>query len=337
MQRIEISQKSILFVFVVIIAGFLIHQLRDLLVLLFLALIFSSALNPLVKKLQHFRFPRPLAILSVYVLVIGALIGMFSYLVPPLVRESVTLVTKLHLPQLPETLEFSQLQKTIEDYNGITSRVGTSIPSVIGAVFSTFSGVLVVFTFLVLTYYLLIERDKLHMYLIWLFGKIEPEKRAKHFIDRLELELGGWVRGELFLMLVIGTMTYIGLRILGVQYALPLAIFAGLLEAIPNIGPTISAVPSVVVAFFTMSPAMGVAVILLYVLVQQLENNIIVPKIMSKAVDISPLVALIALIAGLRLGGVPGAALAIPTFIFIRAVVREFFQGKNPLHSLEEI
>ncbi len=336
MQRIEVSQKSILYAFVILIGAYLLHQLRDLLVLLFLSMIFASALNPLVVWLhKHLRFPRSLAILSLYAVLFSLIGSIFSYVLPPLIRESGVLVSKLHLPQLPDSFEIAQLQQTIQDYNGIVARIGTSLPSIMNAIFSTFSGFLVVFTFLMISYYILIERDHLHHYMEWIFGKTDAEKRAQHFIDRLEFELGGWVRGELLLMTIIGVLTYIGLIILGIPYALPLAIIAGLLEAVPNIGPTISAIPSIILAFFSISPAMALAVMFLYILIQQLENNLIVPRIMASAVNISPLIAILALAAGLRLGGIQGAVLAIPTFLFIRAVVREFFQGKNPLRTLD--
>ncbi len=335
-QRIEISQKSIMFTFVVIFGVMILHQLKDLLVLLFLCTIFASALNPLVKLLQKYvKLPRPFSIMTVYLLFVSLIVALFSFVLPPFIQESMTLVTKLHLPQLPETFEFSQLQDVLQSYNSIVSKVGTSLPSIMNAIFTTFSGVLVVFSFLVITYYMLIERHNLHHYLIWFFGTTNAEKRAKDFIDRVEFELGGWVRGELLLMLIVGVLTYIGLLILGIPYALPLAILAGLLEVVPNIGPTISSVPAIILTFFTISPTMALAVVLLYVIVQQLENNLIVPKIMGAAVNISPLVAIIALISGMKLGGWAGAVLAIPTFIFLRAIVREFYHGKNPLRTLD--
>lgn len=335
MNHIEISQKSIVFAFVVLLGAYLIHQLTDVLVLLFLSTIVASALNPLVNRLHRLHVPRPLAILAIYLCIIGSMVGMFSYLLPPLMRESANLLVKLHLPQLPSSWEFSQLQFTLQEYNSIISKAGTSIPSIMGAIVSTFSGFLVVFTFFMITYYILMERDHLHRYLVWSFGHTNAEKKARHFIDRIEYELGGWVRGELFLMLIIGFMTYLGLVLLGVPYALPLAILAGLLEAIPNIGPTISAIPAVIVALVTLSPTMCLAVVILYIIVQQLENNLIVPKVMEAAVNISPLVAIISLIVGLKLGGVAGAALAIPIFIFLRTIVREFYAGKNPLRTLD--
>lgn len=336
MQRIEISQKTIIFAFVLIFGAMLLRRLQDTITLVFLCMIFASALNPLVNFLKRrLRFPRSIAILTVYIGVVSGLVGLLSYILPPLVKESANLVAQLHLPKLPDGFNLTQLQVTLQDYDSIVSRVGTSLPSVVNAVFSTFAGVLVVFTFFVITYYLLVERDHLHHYLVWLFGQTNAEKRAKEFIDRVEFELGGWVRGELILMSVIGLLTYVGLTILGIPYALPLAIMAGILEAVPNIGPTISAVPAVVLAFFSISPTMALVVVLLYIIIQQLENNIIVPKIMSAAVNISPLIAILALITGLKLGGVVGTVLAIPTFIFIRAVIREFYHGKNPLRSLD--
>jgi len=336
-QRVEISQKSIMFAIFVLLGFFLLHRLRDILVLVFLCMIFASALNPIVRSIQKYlRFPRSLAILFVYVIVISIIATLTSFVIPPLIRETASLIMGLHLPQLPDSLDLSKLQFTLEEYNSIMSRVGTSIPSLVNAVFSTFSGLLVVFTFLVITYYLLVERDHLHHYLVWTFGHTSIEKRAKDFVDRIENELGGWVRAELVLMFVIGLMTYIGLTILGVPYAFPLAILAGVLETVPNIGPTISSVPAIILAFFTISPAMALATALLYILIQQLENNLIVPKIMAAAVNISPLIAILTLIIGLKLGGVAGAILAIPLFIFFRAIVREFYQGRNPLRTLEQ-
>jgi predicted PurR-regulated permease PerM len=335
MKTLEISRKTILFIFVFLIGAFILSKLTSLLILLFMALILASSLNPIVRNLQRIKIPRPLAILITYIVLLSTIVGAMSFVVPPLVRESVTLIAKLHLPQIPATLEIEQLQQTMQDYEQIVSRIGTSIPSVMNAIFSTFSGVLVVFTFLMVTYYLLIEHDRLHFYLTWIFGHTDAEKHAKHFIERLEFELGGWVRGQLFLMFVIGLVTYIGLSLLGVPYALPLAILAGLLEVVPNLGPTIASIPAIILAFITISPAMGVAVIIFYIIVQQLENNIIVPRIMAASVNISPLVTILALIAGLQLGGVPGSVLAVPSFIFLRTIVREFYHGKNPLRTLD--
>ena len=141
-------------------------------------------------------------------------------------------------------------------------------------------------------------------------------------MDEIEKRLGGWIRAEIVLMIIIGLLTFIGLTLLGIDYALPLAILAGFLEIIPNIGPFISAIPAVLVGLF-ISPLMALAVAALYFLVQQIENNFIVPQLMAKECGINPLITIIALIAGFKLGGVIGAVLAVPIILLIEIILTE--------------
>jgi predicted PurR-regulated permease PerM len=123
-------------------------------------------------------------------------------------------------------------------------------------------------------------------------------------------------------MFIIGLTTYIGLTILGIEYALPLAVIAGLLELVPTIGPIISSVPAILIAL-VQSPVLAIAVAALYLLIQQAENNIIVPKVMERAVGVLPLVTILALLIGGTLFGVVGAVIAVPTVAMIQVVVEE--------------
>jgi predicted PurR-regulated permease PerM len=338
-RRIEITFRSVFSVIFALLLVFLVMQLRDLLILVFFATIFALALNPFVNALHRRHVPRTLAILSIYIIVIGIILILLWLILPPLIGQTVTLVSHFNFARLPVAFDMSNLQGTFSNYNSILSNVGGSIPGVFSAILGTFSSVIVVFTFFVMTFYILAEREKLHHYIKWMFGKTDHEQKAKAFVDRLEVELGGWVRGELMLMFTIGLMTYFGLRLLSMPYALPLAILAGLLEAVPNIGPTISAVPAVALAFLLVSPTMGLVTIVLYILIQQLENTIIVPKVMSRSINISPLVTIIVLIAGGTLDGIQGAILSLPTYILLRNILREFNGGNNPFripHGDEE-
>ena len=141
-------------------------------------------------------------------------------------------------------------------------------------------------------------------------------------MQALDHQLGGWVRAQLFLCLLIGLITYLGLRLMGIDYALPLGILAGLLEIIPHIGPTVAAVPSVI-AGLALSLPHGLAVAGLYFVIQQLENSVLVPRIMKQAVGVNPLITILALMIGFKLGGVGGAILAIPTFLMIQIIYKE--------------
>jgi predicted PurR-regulated permease PerM len=123
-------------------------------------------------------------------------------------------------------------------------------------------------------------------------------------------------------------MTYFGLRILGIEFALPLALLAGVLEIIPNIGPILSSIPAIV-AGLAFSPLMGLAVAALYFLIQQLENTLIVPKVMEKTAGVNPLVTILSLAIGFKLGGIVGAILAVPVVLLIQVVSSEVFASKR--------
>jgi len=142
---------------------------------------------------------------------------------------------------------------------------------------------------------------------------------AKNFINSLEKQLGGWVRGQIILMIIIAITTYFGLMMLRVPFALPLAILAGFLEILPNLGPFISAVPGILIAYLTFGIPMAGATTLMYIIIQQLENNFIVPKIMSANAKVNPLISMLCVLTGFQLGGVVGGLIAIPIYITIRA------------------
>jgi predicted PurR-regulated permease PerM len=226
------------------------------------------------------------------------------------------------------TKELLSPQFNLQDLQVISNQL-TSVPRLLNVVFSAFSTVIAFFSLLVMTFYLLMERPKIHRYLMWMFEDRTAEKKAEDYVMKIEEQIGSWVRGELLLMFVVGILTYVGLLLLGIPYALPLAIIAGLLELLPNIGPTVAAVPAVVVAYINSSPTMALAVLAWYVLVQQLENNFIVPYIMKRAVGLNPIATIFLLLVGFRLAGVGGAVLVIPIFLVAKVVVSEIYRLKK--------
>ena len=130
------------------------------------------------------------------------------------------------------------------------------------------------------------------------------------------------MRAIILLMVIVGLLDYIGLRLLGIEFALPLAIFAGMMELVPSIGPFIATVLAII-AGLTVSPLTALAVGALFFLVQQLENSLIVPKLMEKEIGMNPVITILALIAGIKLGGVVGAILAIPIVLLAEIIFTE--------------
>jgi len=205
----------------------------------------------------------------------------------------------------------------------ITSQFGTISSQLLRLGVSVFSNILTVFAVLIIALYFLVAREKLDKQLY----SILPESQAKKIekvLGRMEKDLGGWTRGELLLMFSVGFTTYIGLVVLGIPYAVPLGVLAGLLEVVPNIGPVVASVPAAVVGF-GISPISGFAVIALSFLIQQVENYVLVPKIMEKSAGINPVVTLLALLVGFRLAGIAGAILAVPVIITLRVIINEYY------------
>jgi len=320
------SNRTVIFTVLLLISLWFVYQIKDIILLLFVAVILMSALNPFVDWLQKYRLPRGLAIFFIYLLVWGLMGTLIAAVIPGLIEQSGKLIRVL-----PASLNQIELFNTYQQEisRELLTRLGSLPEGLIRFSIGLFSNILGVVTTLVISFYLLLERKNLDRYLSLLLGPDKPDK-ARKVINEIEHRLGGWVRGELFLMLVVGTFTYVGLVILGVDIPLPLAVLAGLLEIVPNIGPTISAVPAILVAL-TINPLTALATLALYILIQQLENNLLVPKVMEKATGVNPLVSILALMIGFRLAGPAGAVLAIPIILVAQIIASEVFSS----HRLE--
>jgi predicted PurR-regulated permease PerM len=141
---------------------------------------------------------------------------------------------------------------------------------------------------------------------------------------RVQDKLGLWLRAQLLLSGIIFLVTWIGLLILGVKYSLVLALIAGITEVIPFIGPIIGAIPAVLLAFL-QSPIKALLVLILYLVIQQLEGNILVPKVMQKTVGLNPIVVIVVILLGAKIAGVLGALLSIPVAVAIMTIAGDWF------------
>jgi len=321
--KIEISHRTIIFTVFFLIGIWFLYQIRAVILALFVSVILMSAFNPIVDRLEKLKISRWLAIILVYVLILGGLIGLLVAIVPPLVEQTSVFINGL--VTFLKDFKFWGIQTDV-----LASQIAqlSTIPAnLFKFIISLFSNVIAVFAFFVITFYLLLERQNLNRYLTVLFGDGD-EGKAKTFVDKVEKSLGGWVRAEITLMTIVGVMTYVGLMLLGIDFALPLAILAGFLEIVPNLGPVIAAVPAVIVGL-GISSWMGMAVAALYFLVQQIENSVIVPNVMRRVAGVNPLMTILSLAIGFKIAGVSGAVLAVPLLLVIRSVATEFFSLKR--------
>lgn len=325
-QKIEVSSKTIVFTVFFLIGIWLVYQIREIIIALFISFVLMSALNPSIDRLEKYGLPRWTAILSIYIVILGILSLLLVGILPPLIEQTTSMLEKA--PVIFAQFNFPGLNSGV-----ITSQFSQllALPSnILRWIVNIFSNIVNFFALLVLTFYLLLERKNLDRYLAVLFGN-DGQKKVKRFIKKGEERLGGWVRGQLVMMTTIGVVIYFGLRILGIDYALPLAILSGLTEIIPYIGPVIAAIPAVSLGLL-VSPFMGLAVAAFYFLVQQIEGNIIVPKVMERATGVNPLITILALSVGFKIAGVVGAVLALPVVLLLEVIISEsgFFDRFSP-------
>ena len=303
-------------------------SISNILLRLLLSFILMVALNPAVSRFHNkLKMPRVLSMILVYILLIVVIVSATALVLPPLVTEVIKFLKTINFPYLQEQL--ANIKFSFSEIGSLANQFGSSVNFLVGAVTGTFTGIFTFLTLLIMSFYMLLDRPHLHKKISWFTRKESALKTAKDFIDDLENQLGGWVRGQIILMIVIALATYFGLMMLKIPFALPLAILAGFLEILPNLGPFISAVPGVLLAFLTYGFPMAGATTLMYIVIQQLENNFLVPKIMSTNAKVNPLISMLCVLIGFQLGSVIGGLLAIPIYIILRATYSLFRSSKE--------
>lgn len=317
-QKVEISSRTIIFtVFFLLGLGFL-WQIKDLIFSLLIATIFAGALKPAVNYLERVKLPRILATFLVYFLFVFVFFYIFTLIIPPLATELVSLFKNLPgiirntLPTMGSTFDFDFFSRNLPS---ITNQTFEFIKGLFG-------NVIFVSSTMFFSFYLLSERN-LSKKLLGNFFEEHEISRITLVAERAQKRMSSWFWGQIILMLVVGGLTYIGLFAFDIKYALALAVLAGILEVIPNLGPILSAVPAVLIGY-SVSPILGLSMVVLYFIVQQLENNLIVPLVMKKVTGLHPIVILVSLIVGGKIAGVIGVILAVPVTLLLETVIIEW-------------
>ncbi len=309
-----------------IIIGLFILKIKGILVAIFIAYIIMAAFLPFVEFFQKRRIPRVLSVVIPYVIVFTFFTSLVIPLIPFFVSQiqSLFIIFPRYLDQaagiLGVQIDATQLGSFFGSEIGLISQNAFALTSkVFGGIFSTL-------TIFVVSFYLLLDHDRIKKYLVNLFP-IQNQKNVLLITSQIEEKLGGWFRGQIILSIFIGVITWIGLTFLGLEFALPLALIAGTLEIIPTIGPILAAIPAIIVALNT-SANTAIIVVVFYIFLQAVENNLLVPRIMQKAVGLHPIAIIIGVIIGSELLGIIGALLAIP-FISLLLIIFNSFNKRS--------
>ena len=341
---IDLSIMSIVKFFMVVIFLFFLYLIKEVLAILFVALIFASAVDPWIDGLERIKIPRWLSILMIYLVLIVFIFLVVYLLIPPMIEQIGQLSNSF--PEYFEKVggafdnlkDFSAEHGVIGEFdkgvNALKANVTGALGSVVSAMAGIFGGIISFFVVLVITFYMTVEESAMKRTITFILpAKYQPF--TLQLINKVQRKIGAWLKGQLILSLIVGVMAYVGLLILGVNYALVLALAAALGEFIPYLGPVLAAIPAIFLAF-TQSPLKALFVLIFFIILQQIENNVLVPKVMQRAVGLNPIVSIIALLVGAKVAGIVGVILAIPVATAISVIVRELWNVKEVAEEIAE-
>lgn len=308
---IDIAPSSIFWVLIVILGIKFLSQISSILLLIYIAFLIAVAVNPLISWLESKKIPRSLSSILTIFFFFSFIAFLISSFIRPLVSQTQNFITRL--PAIIEKVSSYNI-----NLDSFSSHAFTVSDQVFKIAIGTLTGIITTFTTLVISYYLLQSRPKLKDSLKAVFG--HKFRLYYSILTQLEERLGSWVRGILTLMLSVGVLSGLGYGLIGLPYATALGVIAGMLELIPNIGPTITAVFAILVGL-SLSPTHGLAALIVSLLVQQLENNLLVPKIMQKSTGLHPIVTIVSLLIGFRLGGPALAVISLPITLSFQVII----------------
>jgi predicted PurR-regulated permease PerM len=331
MQKIQVNVTvtTLLKILAVVAGVFLVWKAWQILFIIVAALFLASLIQPVADWAHQYHVPRGVTVIFAYIVGFGLLALTITLMVPTLIEQALKLgpIFGARWESLQDVIVGVQDVAMKYDllpesgFASIQSQAAEAISRLMRTLTGIFGGIAAFVIVLVIAFYLVAQDDKAKTLVHdWVTKK--HQKFILKLIEELQAQMSKWFVGQATLSLIIGILVYLALTILGIQGALVFALFAGLLEFIPYLGPILSSIPIIFVAF-TQSPLHGVLALAALVIIQQLENHVIVPKVMQKAVGLNPLISIISMLVGAKLFGVAGALLAIPFATALMVIITE--------------
>ena len=337
---IEITTGTVLRAFFLAILFYALYRVLDIVALVLFSIVIASSVEPGVAFFEKRRVPRVLSVIFIYFLGISALATLFYMVVPNFISElsrfAVTIPQYIRSGGLADLFGFLPLygdsfSTVLQDVLlGLQGKLSEFSSGFLAATAKVFGGVFSFFLIIVLSFYLAVQKDGLDSFV----RVVTPRKYESYILNlwrKSHKKIGLWLQGQLLLGLLVGVLVFLGLTILGVEYAFTFALLAAAFEIIPIFGPIMAAIPPVLVAF-SQNPSLGVAVIILFVIIQQFENHLIYPLVVRKIIGIPPIISILAIIVGGKLGGFLGVLLAVP----VATVLMEFLNDLTERRKVEK-
>lgn len=356
---VESVVKATIAIFLLIALVQILGMIKSIIILFLVALFLSATITPVVDRLAGYKIPRPLGVIVIYILVVGVFVIMFSNLVP-IIAEQIgqlalgvrSMVQNLISNPNPDSWLMQQIQPYADQLwrnidqaqmisqisntlKGIASQLTNFAGNAIGAIFTVFNGIFNLLLVLIVTFFMVVNSKHTSDF----FHSLFPHRYSGYISlksKQISIRIGEWIRGQLLLALAMGTLTFIVFYLIGINYALTLALLSALGEFIPYLGPLITFSSAILIAF-NQDPVLVLWLIPAYFIIQFIEGNIFVPLIVGRSVGLNPVVIIFALLSGATIGikiggsfgiGLVGMLLAVPTANIISLFVEDF-TGKH--------
>jgi predicted PurR-regulated permease PerM len=345
--NISITSGTVVKTLVILGLAALAYQIIDIVLIVLVAITIASAIEPGVAALVARRIPRILSVIAIYLSLFSLFFVLFYFFLPSVLEDFAAFITQLptYLESFSRTGAFDTYSKILGmpspsdasaeemmagvrgffDFSAAFGNPVAAASAIFGGLFSFM--LIVIFSF----YFAVIDTG------VDDFLRIVTPRSHQAYIQglwkRSQKKIGLWMQGQLILAVIIGVLVFLGLTILGIPHALVLAVIAACFELIPVFGPTLSAVPAIIIGFVHGGPLIGLIVIGLYVVLQQFENHLIYPLVVTRVVGVSPILVILALIIGADLFGFAGVILSVPAAAVLQEFVRDMQAGRLPVQQ----
>ncbi len=326
----EITWSSLWRIFFMLLLVVVFILAKEALIILFLAIVISSALDAPVSYLESKKIPRILGALMIYLIVL-AILSLVLYTIVPIafleLKDLLGNFDKLNIPALGDFNTSQILNQLEKGVGNLTNTLISGSASLFDVVASIFGGVVFIIATFILSFYLVVSRSGVEQFLRAILPTIHEERAVEIYL-RVRKKLGLWLQGQIILSLIVGLVTAFGLLILGVKYSLLLGVLAGIFEVVPYVGPIFAGFLAFMIAT-DVSLKLGIYVIALFIIIQQIESHFLVPIVMKKTVGLHPVVVVISLLAGAQIAGFIGVLLAVPVAVVLQEIIEEWSERKH--------
>jgi len=336
--NINISNRSIVRILVVVAVVAALLKLTDLVLVVLTSIVIASFVRTASEKLTKYKFPKTLSVLAIYILGFLTLSGVFYFFVPVLIVELSKLIPLIAdlLPGSVDIQAVTGAKNVAESISGgavfgdVVNILRGTLVSVssgfFGVVSALFGNIVNVILIIVISFYLSLAEDGIEAFL----RIVTPKKSEEYVIGlwhRSRIKIAYWMRGQMILGVIIGFLTFIGLALIGVEYALLLAVIAGIFELIP-FGMILAAIPAISLGFASGGFPMAILVAALYFVIQQFEGYVFQPLVVRRVTGISPIAVILSVLIGFQLAGFWGLVLAIPVTVTLLEYIKDLEKDK---------